>query len=904
MLLKTYLIVPIFFLLFNSIAIFPHFHLLANIQQIEITGQYNALERVFRGSAKYQADCYSSSTFEFHLPPNRNSNEDWRAQFQFRDLNDLLNTYNRSDLGELKKYHRKNPQLPKSIEIIETRIDEEQVNFDIVDNPSLSPLQNTVDSILVLRNEAFYLSCKDSTLIDISFITKFNSISEDWVDLLWDFIPRPVTKFHGKSDYSDHWSVLREYNYQIRLIGNDSQEETIFLEGSIHDILPIIVADKQITPEDEIKLALDGNLKENRKFLISRIEKVTRFLAQNKWLQKEDLDRNIALWSGPLTATSSHIFLPQRLFRYHSIYHKTFEVVLLRAFIHSSLLKRYSLNTVQYPWLEPAISSEIIRDYFFKEYSGDSRFFSWGQWLNPDFYQENTIKNWLAYPGNRKLISGTENKDLRFLSNAYHPWYEKGFHLFRSIVNSNQEIESQIYPALKRLLKRQENGLSYFDRTMLFDFFELTDEQKAKANTWLSLNGRVDYEIQDVDIGTNGNQTAVVVDIDSHGSLAPPLEINFILKNGLTVTKEIISGAGTYDFTLLSPPTEISLDPYHKLLESDLLNNHWYTPFKVRPIWDFPAANSWLVTVSPVINGNTFDKNLFGISFGVRYLDQTEFNLSGWRSDGDEQILWESNLVHSGFPWTGSEIYLERSELNASLSKTAGYKHTYADIHKDLWFSLEVLEETLDRLEEDVSSDNDTWQSAELRMSFPVYVGSFSDSVVELFGGYGRNTEEATNDFQRQGISTQSIWYLGDWKIHLEFSGDYSSGLLPLQKKYPIGGPEGLPGFPREEDLLFDQRTIAGFGVTLPPYFTHTNINALRLGWLEKVETTLFVHWAEVYSEEMDHSEIFKDVELRFNFTVEWLNMYEGDGVFAVAQPLDNEKYKDYRIILFSDWVF
>ncbi len=904
MLLKSYLVVPIFFFFLNLFAVFPRFYLSADIRQVEIEGTYSVYEKRLRGNARYQTDCYADKTLEFHLPPNRNDKTDWRSRFQIQNIEGGLNTYDRSDLGELKKYRRSNPQLPYSIKILETRISGKQVEFDIIDNPLLSPLKNTLNSILVLKNPAQTPSCEADLTVDIDFVTNFGDISEDWVNILWDFIPRIVKRTNGQPDYSDHWSEIRQYNYQIQLIGKETQQEPTFLEGYSQSVGPVIIADAELISDNDINLTLDGYLEEDREFYRSGIKKVKRFLIQNRWLLEEDLKQHFVMWSGPLTVTGSHIFLPQRLFRYPSIYHKTFEAVLLRAFIHSSLLQRFSLNTTRYPWIEPAISGEIIRDYFVKEYSGDTKYFPWGQWLNPDFYQENTIKTWLNYPGNKKMISSAESKDLRFLSNVYHPWHEKGFHLFRSIVTNGKELGSDIHPALKRLLKMQVNEVSILDKKTFYASFGFTNEQETKADKWLSVEGRVDYEIQDVDIIKKDQHTDVILTIANHGSLSPPFEIVFLLRNGLTVTKQIDSGKGTYDFSFPSPPIEISLDPKHTLLESKLLNNYWYTPLKVRPIWDFPSTNSWIVTISPVINGNTFDKNLFGLSLGVRYLNKTEFYISGWRSDGDERILWESNLFHFGFPWQGSELSLESSELNASMSKTVGYRHNYPHIHENLWFSLDLLEETLDRLEEDVSSDNNTWQSVETKLSFPIYVGDFSDSVIEVSRDYGKNTEEDGSDFSRIGVSNQSVWFLNNWKIHLELSSNDSTGFLPLQKKFPIGGPEALPGFPREEDLLFDQRSIAGFGITLPPYLTHTNINALRLGWLEKVETALFFHWAEAKSGEIEKSESFKDIELRFNFTVSWLNMYEGDGVVAIAQPLDNEEYKDYRIILFSNWVF
>jgi hypothetical protein len=872
--------------------------------QISIEGNYLKSLRQFTGTVSFEIELLNRNLLYFHLPPNWNSKPDCRETFLLPTKDLTPKAFSRAELDELKQYDPQNLQLAKSIRILGVTIEHQPATFYLTDNPALLPGKAVKNALLVV-NTSKVPSDKNVVGISIMFQTEFQKLPEGYTTILWDYSPRPVLTIGDRPDFADFYTKPYTFRTDLTVSNTSTDVNLVNFYNVSNDTIPVFIFDGSNYEGDNYIFTPDRYLKNEAKTIQERIKRVQSFLFSQGWLNRAGNSRHYVIWDGSLTVTGDHVFLPRKLFRYHPIYYKTFEIALVKASIEASIRNKFIFSSTIKPWLLPTLYGEVVRSYFQVVYGSDTRYFPWGRWLNPEFYEENSIKRWISYPEEYFLVSANEPLPLNLISSVYNPWQEKGFHLLRTVVGPNTLFTENIFPALKRIFNETLTKPTELNEDLLFDTLGFTEHQRNQTVFWLSRAGSVDFEVSAVAVQKESSWFIIDIDILNHGSLSPSFDLLFLMEDGLEYREEVAGGAGRYRFIMSSQPNEIEIDPDRKLLENNLLNNSWHLPYKIRPIWDFPSPENVIITISPVINGNTFDRNLFGISLGLSYLNQTSFTIAAWRGDGDEKVLWESSIIHSGKPWPGSEIFFNSSELNASHAISLGFKHRFIELDKNLWFLASLTEEDLDNLENsELSADQNKWQSIHTQVSFPLYKGNFSDSQLELTLNYGRNYYDERYDFYQQSLKNLSIGYLGYAKTILMLSVDYSHGFVPLQKRYPMGGPEGLPGFPRETDLLFEQRRIIGLGLTASPFLTHSNIHLLHLGWLDRMESTLILHWGQGYDNQSSRIEHFQDVELKFSGFAEWLNMYRGEGVLSVAKPIGHQKYKDYRIILFSSWTF
>jgi len=311
-----------------------------------------------------------------------------------------------------------------------------------------------------------------------------------------------------------------------------------------------------------------------------------------------------------------------------------------------------------------------------------------------------------------------------------------------------------------------------------------------------------------------------------------------------------------------------------------------------------------LFTISPIIGGNVFDRNMIGLDFTLNYLNRTTVNLYAWKNDQNNDILIEGSLKQLYFPWENASISFVKSQLNATNTSTLSIAHHFKNIDNEAWINLDLSQENYDDIQTETEFDEpNQWRVVKLTTEFPMLEGNFSQWKTYFSESQGQKEDEIDLNFQQRSFRQKLTYYFTESNLHLRIKNDFSRGHVPLQKKYPIGGPEGLPGFPRETELLYYQRDIAEVGTQLPPFSTHSKINFANILWLNRIVPTINFHWGAGYREN-NKADIYRDIELRFSIYGEFINLYEGYVDLAIAQPIGHEKYKDFRFIAFSTWVF
>ncbi|MCP4757496.1 MAG: hypothetical protein GY866_42090 [Proteobacteria bacterium] len=888
------------------LVVFPAFvgpSILAVVESVEINGTYIEGTRTFKGEIAYIIAGPVDDRLLFHLPPNRYAKPDERKAYHLTNLEGEKGEVPRGDLRDLKAFRLRNAHLPRKIAVSRVRCNGESVAYKIKDNPDLPPLRNAENALLEVKPPPKRLRLP--ARITIGFTTEFGSLPGGYKRLLWNYTPRLVARIDGKWDLGDNLQPVYPVKSNVNIISSTSKKKAEVLNLNERVSVPILPVDGWDLQYETFWLSTDDYFQDKTTILLGRITRVLRFLFDDRWISKNGDPFRFVVWDGGLSVTGRYVLLPRRLFRYHYVYYKVFEVSLINGIVESALRNGYLLDRRKDPWILPAIQAEIVRSYFKKTYQGNSFLFPWINWLNPDFFTENTVKVWLNEKLDKTLISAASTLDSAYSSHLYHPWHAKGFHLLRTIYTGEREFEKETIPKIKSVLQTKQDRPIRLTPERFFDIFAADSTGRKVGQKWLSVAGTVDYGIGQVAVEEIREGVRLELQLDNTGTLSPAVEIEFVYADEKKERRLVKNGAGNHLFMLPSYPEQITVDPDYHLLEENLLDNSWDLPIKIRPFWDFPSANRWVFTITPLIGGNALDQNLLGLNFDLRYLERTSLQLDVWKRGKDNETLWESTIYHIGFPFKNSQLYLEISQLNAANTASVGLLQMFGGEDSDVWANLLLWNEELQSIEgEPVPPGQEEWTGLELSGSVFPYEGAFSEWKLELSTNYAVNHGEPELEYHQKYLQQTAVWLIDSFDLHLGSSHGLSQGTVPLHKMYPLGGPEGLPGFPRETDLLFYRRDILEIGTQMPPLFTHTNLNLGGLVWLQRVVPILNFHWGQGASRDDRLTENLKDMELQFHIYGELLNMYEGSARLAVAQPLDNEKYKDYRIILFSNWVF
>ena len=873
-------------------------------EKVSIRGSYNDDSRTFTGEVVYQFASVKDKTLYFHLPPNWYAEDDEREEYSLNLGQDEKTRVSRSELKTLKKDVRENFFLPKGIIVQEVLYDDITIPFSTLHNLDRPPLQSARDALILFVLPATAL--KVPFTLTIKFKTYFQDIPGGWKRILWDYVPRPVYKYENRLDFADTLQYPLATHTAISRDTPNGEGGTIQKVVEKRLPIPMINLGETDLERPKFSLTLIEQLQDKRFFLAGMVEEIFDVFKKEDWQLFQTAPYHFHIWPGPLTVSGSNILLPYRLSRYHQIFRKLMESNIIKGTVEAALLHNYALDRRRNPWILPAVYAEFVRSYFEWKYHGDVRYFPWADWLNPGFYQENTINRWLDKKSTFKTIAASDHLDFSYYSNIYHPWYEKGFHLLRNIYSGERSFREDMYPRINRLLLNGKKN-PVLDNETFFAHFAASPELKNRGMQWLSKKGSVDYALRDVSIKKQSEENyQVTVAVESRGTLSPVYELAFKFEKDRQIIRVFKEGAGKHTLTFTEEPKQIYLDPRHVLLENDSLNNSWNMPLKIRPLWDFPTANKWLFTYYPLVDGNTFDQNLLGLRFQLSYMYQTGVSVDIWKRSKDGKTLFSSSLFHTGFPWKGTMLYLDTTQLNATDRIILGMKQHYGEKNPIAWSEFYIWQETLQQIEgKPVPEGQESWIGAHLAGNFTLAEFAYTKLESNLYANTSQNLSQTKRlRYQQQGLVQKIDWRFNPIKMHIHLTGDTSQGTVPLHKQFPMGGPEGMPGFPRKTKLLFNERFIFEGGITFPGLFKNNRINLVELIWLDKIVPTLNYHYGVARKEGSDQLEEFQDIELKLDVWGELIVKYTGFFTVSIAQPIGHEEYKDPRIIFFSNWVF
>jgi hypothetical protein len=867
---------------------------------VDITGQFNDADNRFTGKAVFSYPSSSKCGLLFHLPPNMHAAEDTRTVYNLRRSGGKTESVLRKDLASILPADHENIHLAKAIRVTAVTVDGQETPYLLRDNPDLPPSVSSGDTLLEVSPGHHQ---HPSATVSIDFSTTFQDLPEGYKRFLWDFIPRPVGCSESGPDFrgSSLPDMVQQIKIDRRSAGGGSRG---VVAGRFAAPVTGILLDDFDFQNNNLDVSFDSYLEESEIHLISRIIHVSEFLEHHHAFKQRREKLKLVFWDGETAVSGMTVLLPRKLFRYPIIFYKQFEIELLNSIVRTLMQNQYDIDRVLYPWMIPAVQAEVSRRYFQERFNGNTFLFPWLDWINPEYFSDTTVRPWIENL-NEKEVSGADiPSDLAYYAHIHHPGYQKGSHLLWMLHDGRRDFRDRLIDRIFSVLNSPTPAKRFrLTPDRFFKVFAASDAVRNIGGKWLSAEGRVDYVLENVSIVEEFGRYQARFQVRNLGTLSPRLEVGFYFDG--TEKKIIeIDGPGDYTLTFEREPRQIILDPAFSILDDNPVNNRWRLPLRTRLIWDFAPPDVWLFTISPLVGeGNTFDRNILGLNLMAAYMSRTIFQLNFWKG-GDSDLLWSGEFQHLGFPGIGSLLYLKTGYLGAVNSTSIGLEQSIFKGFPTLLIDTELWIEELDDMDDDAFSEDETdWAGVNIESEFLLWQHAFHNWQVNLTARSGYSLFSPRSEYQQLCLDQNLRYSFGIPDIHLGYKHGFSSGTVPLQHRYPMGGTEGLAGFPRDTELLFHENRIMELGVTLPPFLTHTDINLLGLMWLNRVIPTLDFHYGQGISEDSEIEE-FRDIELSLSIEGEFINRYYAKGRFGVAQPIGDEKYKDFRIVFFSDWVF
>jgi len=357
---------------------------------------------------------------------------------------------------------------------------------------------------------------------------------------------------------------------------------------------------------------------------------------------------------------------------------------------------------------------------------------------------------------------------------------------------------------------------------------------------WVNERVWLDYAVGQVETTTQtGTEGQTVyqnrVEIRRLGAAIMPVTVRLVARDGSVYNTEIDGTASTTVVTWQStaPLQDIQIDPAQQLPDIQRLNNFYQVPYTVRPLFDFPRLDRYLLYPFVTLDNNFIDGYVPRLQLTALYLDERAVTVSIGYKEALNEPSFEAQLVQNRFPYPSmisSLSYNDRQgartiALDTSLLLRESQQQYLIPGHN---FALGYHIAFLERITEfngqavpaDFAPSTGRVHSIVLRYlrdtRIPIPVGAPPNVVPEpLAYGYvlRLNTELASRvlgstepDFQQ--VQWEASDYLRLWNqtfLQLRTFGGWSGGTVPLQYKLSLAGINAVRAYPYRLEFLGDR---------------------------------------------------------------------------------------------------
>ena len=572
-------------------------------------------------------------------------------------------------------------------------------------------------------------------------------------------------------------------------------------------------------------------------------------------------------------------------------------------------------------WLNLGIPAFLGLRYFQHRFSPDAGIFDAMDWLNPRYrehYFENmvtSISPKMSYP---IVSSFQQNLDSQSFLRTLTYKTAMVISMLESIIG---------YDVFKR-------GLQYFSRTFNEKIVGKKEFQQAfeKFKSQSLLNMTKDFShysavgsgslewffsqwfqtVKTLDYSLEESTTRKLIDgtyetkvtVNKNGTARMPIVVALILEDGKEVRK-VLPGIDLQEiisFRTKSYPEKISIDPEEVLMETSRINNHSFNYYRVRFGFDWKKQREHLVLVVPGFNNNTLDGNSFGLGVSYKFDNYRIYTIPGYGTK-NKRMLYIFNLDRENLGFYGLDGGLSFYEYGGIRSQ--GFRITYKNpqnpgelgykFHSR--FSREKLFSS-----SKISENSEVSEIGETNAFFFEYEGDFNpNKFYEIWWNIWNEQPflSIPSDFSyvRGQLILGQVLHVGHRKLFkLDLIRASTTGESPLQKKFQLGGPKTLRGYPQQTALSDDKLIVSRLDFKFPL------INSPFWGLVStfKIQGTIFYDQGKIWSDEIsiENVKYRKSMGVGIEWIVDTASLIQIPLKFEVAFPLDDKVYKKPQYIL------
>ena len=573
-------------------------------------------------------------------------------------------------------------------------------------------------------------------------------------------------------------------------------------------------------------------------------------------------------------------------------------------------------------WLNLGLPAFMGLRFFQHKFGPDAGIFDLFDWLNPryrDHYFEsmaNSISPKLSYPilssfrmnpdSQKYLQTLTYKSAMVFSMLEYllgHKAFKQGLQYFFkknqqklvSIKEIQKAFEKFNLPPLRTRPLPAKSPYNTGGHGSLEWFF----------SQWFRTVLTMDYSLEDSTTRTlsDGRYETKII-IKKIGAAKMPVVVALITKDGKEIRK-ILPGLElqeTKRFVTESYPEKISLDPDENLLETSRMNNHSFNFYRVRFGLDWKKQREQRILLVPGVANNVFDGNSFGV--GIRYkLDNYRVYAIPGYGTKNNQGLYIFNLDRENLGLYGLEAGFTVRKKGGVRSEgiRAMYKPSKnpGDVHYRFYSSFS--HETL--FSADINSaESEVTETGKSNTFLLNHTGSFRAKDFyelnwEIWNEQPALSLKSDFSYVRGELTFGQIIRVGHRKLfQLEITHATTSGETPLQKKFQLGGPNVLRGYP-QHTILSDEHLLVS---KLDYKFPLITMPLWGLISAYKIQGTIFYDQGKIWSQGNSYAKAKKrkNAGIGIEWTVDTASLFQVPLKIEVAFPLDDQEYKKPQFIL------
>ncbi|MDH4246718.1 MAG: M1 family aminopeptidase [Deltaproteobacteria bacterium] len=607
-----------------------------------------------------------------------------------------------------------------------------------------------------------------------------------------------------------------------------------------------------------------------------------------------------------LRTESDLVLIPEVYFRNHPVLDRVFLARLTRALAEIWFGEGVWSHRDQDSWLSRGLAGFLALEYFEHHFGWDGGIHNMGDWLQPRYRE-----HYFEVPLRRLMRQGRDAplmiSPLRFedVEAARLIVYNKSPLVLRSLafVVGEETFHRALHAFFIRFRGRQAT---------LADFKTCLEEVSGNPLDWFFQGWfegleTVDFSVESLEQTKTATGYTAQVTVTRTPVLPMPVVVAVATRDGGRFTQVWSGGEAraTLEFQVPEAVTQAMIDPEEHWLEANRKNNYSAPIFRVRPIFDWAKQREVLVMLQALMGGNAFDGNYMGLGVKMN-LDE---NNSLYLLPIYGQL---TGLVNYEASWTIEQFLHTRLSGKLELSKLGGISRKSAQI-----LNSPIIAGDRD-LEVSAGLAREQFEAAIFSSNRKIHIQPVSEASSLLFSTtythqpMGANGTRLNLDIARAtprlGGTYRFSYAKGEWgedyilhsnhSFATKISGGTSREYLPLQKRFFLGGPEMLRGYPRDPSLAYE--SFAGFSVdyryVLSRRILGSGYQTRRYTAILGLDAALGRDWGRHWSD----TPLRRNMVLGLEVMVNVLSIVEFPIRLELSRPIGDSDYDQTRVILFG----